>query len=315
MIAMANNAMKLFEGSHKSLGDPTRMRFNFMRQMEEAAKTNPHGDIAKMAKILGGDQQSAESVWDYLFQVGSPQHKRASFMDKMSKDVSIDGTRYRNFRESLPTSFAKIPVRHTQMIADKDWKQRYATDVERIQAKELEFLQARIMKNRVLMDAAVASGIAVKSKGRLRMNTNMPLRGQVNMMGGQVMEFMENALRGMPMYGITDIENPDNWDKLERKNNSRYRMAREAMEVLDEFAWFDPTYYTKTQARNLRRAAGSKFHPANASAPVINHSPLYKAFEVPAYKIGDNGNLVEDAHLAIEDSIAMRTIMRHGSGI
>ena len=314
MLTMAGNAMKLFDGSHKSLGDPTRMRFNFMRQMEEAAKTNPHGDIAKMAKILGGDQQSAESVWNYLFQVGSPQHKRASFMDKMSKDVSIDGTRYRNFRESLPASFANLPVRRTQTISDQDWAQRRTTDAMTMQGEEIEFLQARIMNNRVLMDAAIRSGIAKKQNGRLLMNQNALQRGQVNMMGSYVMEFMENSLRGMPMYGITDIEDPNVWDKLERKNNKRYNMASEAMEVLDEFAWFNPAHYTKAQARDLLTAKKPSFGPWE-NAPVIKHSPLYKAFEVPAYKIGDNGNLVEDAHLAIEDSIAMRTIMRHGSGI
>lgn len=314
MLTMTSNAMKLFEGSHKSLGDPTRMRFNFMRQMEEAAKTNPHGDIAKMAKILGSDQQSAESVWNYLFQVGSPQHKRASFMEKMSKDVSIDGTRYRNFRESLPASFAKLPVRHTQMIADADWDKRQAADAVKIQEKELDFLQARMMSNRVLMDAAVDAGIAQKSNGRLLMNQNAPSHGQVNMMGSYVMRFMENALRGMPMHKITDIENPDVWDKLERKNNKRFNMAREAMEVLDEFKWLNPTHYTEAQAKHLKAEAGSAFKDWE-NAPVIKHSPIYKAFEVPAYKIGDSGNLVEDAHLAIEDSIAMRTIMRHGSGI
>ena len=317
MLDAAGKAIKLYQGSHKELASPDKMQVQFMNEMKRISKNSPSSQAANLFNIMSqkGNEDVQTAVWKYLFQISAPQHKKTSFMNDrfFSFDTSLEGQPFKSFRESLPSKFQTVPVKPTQMFKGKSWINRKESDLAKVEDGLVDKLVDQMFGNRFMLDAAVAAGVAKKVNGTLQLNNSAINRGQVNMMAGHLMKELENSLLGMPMYGVKDVEDPSSWDKLSRKNNKRYNMAMEAMHFMNDIEWLSPAYYSSQQAKILHGDAKnwtfSALDPKKYGKGVIKHAPIYKAFEVPTFSIAKDGNLVEDAHLAIEDSISMRRIM------
>ena len=260
------------------------------------------------------DPIAKQAALRYVVATSMPQYLKTSFVNDKHFDIdkSIDGKLFENFRDSLPTAFKQLPTQRKEMFSGGSFATRLPEDARQVTDEEMKKMLKVATTNRYFADAAVQAGVMKKKDGNLLYNKNAT-RGQINMVGGFLMETLENALRGMPMYGITDIEDPKVWNSVYRKNNQRYRAAMEGMEVLNDFDWIAPAYYSKKEAEAVQKSRRKQFvkiDDEELNNGKIMHSPAYKAYEVARYKLGKDGELVEDSHFARQDSAQLRRIMK-----
>lgn len=260
------------------------------------------------------DPIAKQAALRYVVATSMPQYMKTSFVNDKHFDIdkSIDGKLFENFRDSLPTAFKQLPTQRKEMFSGGSFATRLPEDARQVTDEEMKKMLKVATTNRYFADAAVQAGVMKKKDGNLLYNKNAT-RGQINMVGGFLMETLENALRGMPMYGITDIEDPKVWNSVYRKNNQRYRAAMEGMEVLNDFDWIAPAYYSKKEAEAVQKSRRKQFvkiDDEELNNGKIMHSPAYKAYEVARYKLGKDGELVEDSHFARQDSAQLRRIMK-----
>jgi len=77
-------------------------------------------------------------------------------------------------------------------------------------------------------------------------------RGQVNQSASSLFDMIVSSAKGMPMYGITDVNNPESWDKIARKNNKQFIGTINAARYLTDlqksglFQWLKPGQTNKT---------------------------------------------------------------------
>lgn len=307
-----SSIVDVFNGIVKVMGNPTKINESFFVEIL-SKKLGGNSSFEEFNKSFS-DTRTRQAALSYVVATAMPQYMKSSFVNDKHFDIdkSIDGKLFENFRDSLPTAFKQLPTQRKEMFSGGSFATRLPEDARQVTDEEMKKMLKVATTNRYFADAAVQAGVMKKKDGNLLYNKNAT-RGQINMVGGFLMETLENALRGMPMYGITDIEDPKVWNSVYRKNNQRYRAAMEGMEVLNDFDWIAPAYYSKKEAEAVQKSRSKQFvkiDDEELNNGKIMHSPAYKAYEVARYKLGKDGELVEDSHFARQDSAQLRRIMK-----
>lgn len=297
-------------------------RGSLLRVLPTSKKTEiqSFNEAVRAAKLT--DDQ-IKNMYEYAALTAIPQYQRHEFMKFFDKAGSSQKHVYSSFRDMLPQTFANIPSTRSNRTKET-FDSNYASDTLGLSQAETEKLEAEILKNRYLTDAAVAVGAMKKENGTL-IRTSSLNRGLVNAMAGVLMEDLVIGAKGMERYGIKDVEDPNVWHKIARKTNKQMLGSLDAARMLESMygEWLTPDYYSQDQVNELL----SKTNSVRVKLDKLDFSPRTKSFEVARYTADDiakgrswnNGATYSDAdnyhRISVDDSIQMRTIMKHGSGI
>lgn len=266
-----------------------------------------------------------QTIAKYAVMTSVPQYHRRDYMESLGGDLNVRKHIYPDFRSMLPPTFAKIPAQR-QYRTKQAFEDAFGNDTMPISVAEMEKLRDIVKENRYMADAAVATGAAKKINGQLLFNGHLN-RGMVNAIAGNLMEDIVSGAKGMPMYGIQNVEDSDNWTRIARKTNKQMTGALRAARMMQEHfgEWLAPDYYTDSQLKDL---AGTMQPGLERLRRIdkIGFSPRAKSFEVAQYTADDlarglswnNGGQYDKAedyhHIAVDDSIQLRKIMQYGSG-
>jgi len=225
------------------------------------------------AKVTSQGNVGLSDIVSYLelyAKSNLPQYMMSDFLGA-SKGTSVKAA---NFRDMLPKAFANISTQKSNIASSASLAQG-----EKLTQSEVDNLVKIIQGNTYLADAAVRQGVARKSNGRIYINPNVH-RAQVNAMSGDIFQDFVVGARGAGQYGIRDVEDPDMFYKIIRKQNKRILGAREAAWTMqDMFEWLNPIYGAPVENTRNRNVSGWR------SAGAIRQSPKQTAYEYAMYDI------------------------------
>ena len=273
----------------------------------------------QMLNEIGGDRTKAAANLQKFAQLSIPYSVAQYHRNKIVgwKDESSGP---RSFREMLPKAFQSI----SSYVQDSVIRQRGANKDESamLSKDELESLTKIVMSNSYALDSAVKEGVARKYNGRVFVNDHAT-REMINAMAGRVMHDIVNGAQGEARYGIENVEDPDIFYKIARKNNKMLTGSLStARSMNDVFEWLNPGYYNQ---QNVRFTSGGK------KAGVITFDPRIDTRAYAEYTLQDmkngaafvgkpvvaEGEIVrpEDYHqITLRDSILHRRLRATSAG-
>ena len=203
--------------------------------------------LTQRTSAFGGSDDSSLHNLQTLAKLSMPfavaQYNRQQIVDWFDKTNAPE-----TFRQMLPKSFQTIPayLKNTQL------RQRGSNAAENrhLTNDEKKALESIITSDSFALDAAVSQGIARKHNGRIFLN-EYTTREMINAMAGRVMHDIVNGAQGEARYGITDVEDPDVFYKIIRKNNKMLTGSLQTARVMnDRFgSWLNPGYYEASKGR------------------------------------------------------------------
>ena len=146
------------------------------------------------------------------------QVQRGTFVNNMSSGNAGKHI-YDSFKSMLPRAFKSIDYNDTSSsFAVKRFSKN---DEIELTPAEKSVLSRLIQNNQYAAVAAQQAGIARRENGFFYIKDKIA-RGSVNAMGGYIIPDFVRAAKGMEMYGIKDVDNPDNWRQIARKGSKRF---------------------------------------------------------------------------------------------
>lgn len=203
--------------------------------------------LTQRTSAFGGSDDASLHNLQALAKLSMPfavaQYNRQQIVDWFDKTNAPE-----TFRQMLPKSFQTIPayLKITQL------RQRGSNAAENrhLTNDEKKALESIVASDTFALDAAVSQGIARKHNGRIFLN-EYTTREMINAMAGRVMHDIVNGAQGEARYGITDVEDPDVFYKIIRKNNKMLTGSLQTARMMnDRFgSWLNPGYYEAPKGR------------------------------------------------------------------
>lgn len=247
---------------------------------------------------------------------------------------------FESYEDMLPKAFKKARTGLTQ-VSNADFAS-LLTNNDFLTRRQKKSLGDVIQENTYMAQAAELAGIASRSKGTLSVNRHVT-RQQVNAAAGYLYQMIENGARGMPMYGIKDVNNPDDFERILNKNNKLLNGSMSAARFLsDHFDWLTPLLYgssqindlntqvvsqmrTKAQAKNPKvdlnrinnstRQLGNIHFDATPNAYQVTHYSLDDIAQHRSWQSGDPYSETDRAHkMVVNGSMGLDKIMRTAEG-
>ena len=273
---------------------------NFQTMVSEAGVTAALGktdnkDVTRFQQAIQKARQTTKgtmglndvaSYFELYAKSNLPQYMMSDFLGGRKGSV----VRAANFRDMLPKAFEKIAIDRTKAntAAIAAFNQN-----EVINEQEFSALMNIVKNNTYAADAAVKHGLMRKSNGRFYLNTNAT-RTQVNAMAGDIFQDFVVGARGAGQYGIQNVEDPDMFYKIMRKQNKRILGSREAAySMQDAFGWLSPMYMETVDNPRSRNVRGSEWKYGGH----IAQQPKQTSYEYAMYDI-DKLPSTPDAFLA-----------------
>ena len=148
-----------------------------------------------------------------------------------------------SFRDMLPQSFANISTDYTKAVRENVTAR--ADDNVRLTSQEVDALRHIVHTYGFAADNAVAAGLARKENGYIYVNPNAT-RGMVNSLGGMTMRDIVVGGKGESKYGLKDLEDPANFEKVLNKTNQMITQSLSVARTMhDSFSWLSPEYYAQ----------------------------------------------------------------------
>ena len=263
------------------------------------------------------DSKSMDKLAEYLMLKGTDQTQRKSFMSQIASGYEKKQHLYDNFSAMLPDKFKDFHAAKGTLAAPEDSTQ--ITTRERRQISEL------LKTNPYFMQAAEAAGIGRRMNGTIEMRSGIT-RGMVNRLAGNLYGTIISSAKGMPMYGITDVDDPQYWDRIARKSNKPFLGSMNSARALsDNFAWLKPSIggtYKGDPTATYTPLIDEKGKPV-----AVPFSPNIKRYEVANYTLDDLKKNVDlnkdrsqmyeqttgrkDTYIPIDHSARLENIFRH----
>lgn len=284
--------------------------------------------------LLGTGSKGAGAIDDILRLAiikGVGQVQRGTFMQKLTSGNSLEKHVFSSFSDLLPSGFQKINSIKGPTVAQITAEMKKAATTA-LTGKEYGALYSLIQSNQFAAEAAEKINIASRKNGKIYLQKGIS-RGMVNAMGSQIYDNLVNAAKGMQMYGIDDVNDPDSWERIARKSNRRFLGGVSAARRMnDAFKWFEAERYRNPDYNTIYRAtmdANTKGkHLMDNRGRNINFSPNPNSYEVAFYTLDDikqnrnwndrmnfrgskYTNYRDYHHITADESLHLNTIMRN----
>jgi len=299
-----------FQRESDTLMDTAAFKAGIKNKIVEAGLTSQLG-FAK-------DSKSMDRLAEYLMLRGTDQTQRKSFMSHIASGFEKKQHLYDSFSDMLPQAFKQFHASKGTIAAPDDTTQ--------ITARERRQIAELLKSNQFFMEAAEATGVGRRRNGAIEIRSGIT-RGMVNRLAGNLYGTIIASAKGMPMYGITDVDDPQYWDRIARKSNKPFLGSMNSARILsDNFDWLKPT----TSA--VYKDTSATYTPVkdrNTGKPVaVPFSPNIKRYEVANYTLEDlrkNIDLNKDRskiygqqtvnginpYISIDHSARLENIFRH----
>ena len=298
-----------FQRESDTLMDTAAFKAGIKNKIAEAGLTTQLG-FAK-------DSKSMDKLADYLMLKGTDQTQRKSFMSKIASGYEKKQHLYDNFSAMLPDKFRDFHAAKGTLAAPDDSTQ--ITTTERRRISEL------LKTNPYFMQAAEATGVGRRMNGTIEMRSGIT-RGMINRLAGNLYGTIISSAKGMPMYGITDVDDPQYWDRIARKSNKPFLGSMNSARALsDNFSWLKPSIggtYKGDPTATYTPLVDEKGKPV-----AVPFSPNIKRYEVANYTLDDLKKNVDlnkdrtqmygqttgrkDTYIPIDHSARLENIFRH----
>lgn len=320
LMGMARNAADIYKQSGSLASD---------EQILAAMKQTSKYEEIKSA-LLGKEKKGSAAIDDILrlsVIKGVSQVQRGSFMGRLGKGSTKQI--FDSFQDMLPVGFKAINAKNGYI--DTATLSKLSNENNKtLTAKETSQLYELLKENQFALEAAEAANIATRKNGRLYVQKGVS-RGMVKSMGQHLYDDIVTAGKGMEMYGIEDINDPVNWERIARKSNKRFTGGMHAARRLsDNFGWFQAERYNQSDYNQMLKsnlAKQSNWKREMYDAGTLNFSPTPNSYEVANYTLEDirNGknwndrtkkydNYADYHHIVADESLHLNTIMSHSKG-
>ena len=289
-----------FQAKANTLMDSSVFKSGIKNKISEA------GLFEKLGFSKGSQQ--ADSLAEYLMLRGSNQTQRKSFMGHISQGSEEKMHIYDSFIDMLPSAFRGFHERGGTSKID-------SANTQKLTEKETKLIEGLLLSNPYFAKAAEQAKVAQRLNGKMRIAGGLT-RNDINIVASNLYDTIIDSAKGMPMYGITDVDNPDYWERIARKTNKPILGSMNSARVLsDNLSWLDPG-----------RASKQRRYPKSAYYDVgnIGFSPMIKRYEVAKYNLSDlrsgtnlNGkerlyDKAEDHYFALDNSLHLEKILSSG---
>ena len=275
------------------------------------------------------NSQTERDLLQYVVQMGVSQSQRSDYISRIAGTSQASKHMFNSFKDMLPTVFQAYHVKHRN-VADSEYQTLLTHDEHKALADILN-------SNPYFAQAAEKAGFARRLNGRMGLLQYIS-RGQVNASAGSLYDMIVSAAKGMPMYGITDVDDPDAWDKIARKTNKQMIGSINAARYLSDlqkrngmFSWLAPGQRT---GENIvaQTPADSPVKQGYYDIGKIGFSPSVKRYEVARYTLANVGDIKdkglhsgvnlngkerlygdghEDDYFALDHSLHLENIFKH----
>ena len=258
---------------------------------------------------INANSKVADQILEYAMLRGASQVQRGDFMSRISRGASTQSHVFGSFAEMLPQAFRQFhTTKGTTAVPAQDANKTLSD-------KEYAIVRSLLTENPYFAKAAERAGVAYRTNGMMRLaDRNILTRGMVNGVAANLYDTIINSAKGMPMYGITDVDDPQMWERIARKTNKPFIGSTNASRsISDLLPWVTPT---RTKRTKLDQAAFE-------DAGIIDFSPMIKRYEVAKYTIDDlekgvqlNGRKrkydenKEDHYFPVDHSLHLETIFK-----
>lgn len=155
-----------------------------------------------------------------------------------------------NVRELLPPAFSKVSLSKNP-VADRTSSR--ADFGYMLTPQERSAFERILTSNPYIQEEARKANLIAIRNGVAMINKRAT-RGNINAFAGMIASLFESGARGLPSYGIDDIENPAFLSRIEQKNNKMISNARRvADELSSAYAWLDPGHYASLPAAKVSK--------------------------------------------------------------
>lgn len=173
----------------------------------------------ELLRDLGLEKGSASetSLLKFIGYLGTSQLQRADFVRAISGKApgALSGTRhlFNSFAEMLPSAFRDIHSKegNAYLVNPKD--------STALSQDERSYITSLLKSNAYFARAAESAGFAARQNGRMYALKNIT-RNQINEAAAHMYDTLVESAKGMPMYGITDVNDPDKWENIAQKTNA-----------------------------------------------------------------------------------------------
>lgn len=254
--------------------------------------------------------KAADALSEILMFQGTDQTQRKGFMSQISRGSEKQAHLFDSFANMLPSQFQNF---HAAKGAISE-----PNSNEALTNKEKAIVENLLKTNPYFLSAAEKSGVAVRLNGTIGMRNGLT-RGLINNLSSELYDAIISSAKGMPMYGITDVNDKQFWDRIARKNNKPFLGNMNAARILsDNFSWLTPNRGAKVSNIPL-----NQFSDTEAKIPF---SPNIKRYEVANYTLSDLQAGVDlnrdrtkfygqsdrdDRYMSIDHSLHLENIFRH----
>ena len=300
-----------FQRESDTLMDAAAFKAGIKNKIAEAGLTTSLG--------FSKDSKSMDYLAEYLMFKGTDQTQRKGFMSKISAGYEKKQHIYDSFTDMLPENFRSFHASKGTLTAGYD-----ATPLT---AKERRAIGEMLKNNLYFMQAAEASGVGIRQNGILGIRSGLT-RGMINQLAGNLYNTIIQSAKGMPMYGIDDVDKKEYWERIARKSNKPFIGSMNSARILsDNFDWLRPVAggtYKDDKTATFTPLRDDKGRPVP-----VSFSPDIKRYEVANYTLEDlkknidlNKNRAEvyeqktgrdNRYIPIDHSARLENIFRHRS--
>ena len=208
-----------FQRESDTLMDAATFKAGIKNKIAEAGLTTQLG-FAK-------DSKSMDQLAEYLMLKGTDQTQRKSFMSRIANGYEKKQHIYDSFSAMLPTAFKAFHASKGTLAG--------ADDLTQISANERKQISELLKSNPFFMQAAEASGVGRRMNGVIEIRSGIT-RGMINRLAGNLYDTIVSSAKGMPMYGITDVDDPQFWDRISRKSNKPFVGSMNSARIVTEYS-------------------------------------------------------------------------------
>ena len=186
--------------------------------------------------------------------------QRGSFMNHLRGQNQRMGP-MNSFADMLPGQF-KAGASNVGFaeIQQSDYMTRTSkNNNDRLSKNELKRVASLVRENQYAAKAFEQAQVLRRENGYFYLDKAIT-RQQVNAAAALIHDMTINGAKGLPMYGISDVADPNMFDRILNKTNKMLYGGLDAERFLTkQFSWLSPGRFTDTQLTDLRDIATSSY--------------------------------------------------------